>query len=153
MTALTAAISGTSSVTSFEPRDPQHQVQKWGISLSPLISSPHTSIGRAESLYRSVMSTPRYVQVAPVSFVDSMVAGALCSRSGKKVSRTVHGTGLLGTTARSAQRPVTVRRSAPIHDQAANLHTQELTATKPALLAPNASCDVVASLLISKRTC
>ena len=85
MTDLAAAISGTSSVTSVEPRDPQHQVQKCGISLSPLISSPQTSIGRAESLYRSVMSTPRYVQVAPVSFVEIMVASARSGRSDKKL--------------------------------------------------------------------
>ena len=76
MTTLAAVISGRRAVTSVEPRDRQHQVQKCGTSLSPLISSPHTSIGRAESLYRSVMSTPRYVRVAPVSFVEIMVAGA-----------------------------------------------------------------------------
>ena len=91
MTALAALISGKSSVTSVEPRDPQHQVQKCGMSLSLVISSPHTSIGRAESLYRSVMSTPRYVQVAPVSLVEIMVASARSGRSGKKLPPTAGG--------------------------------------------------------------
>ena len=76
MTAVAAAISGNRPLASIEPGGVQHQVQKCGISLPSLISSPHTSIGRADSLYRSVMSTPRYVQVASVSFVEIMVAGA-----------------------------------------------------------------------------
>ena len=71
-------------MTSVEPSDPQHQVQKCGTSLSPLISSSQRlSVGR--NRYRSVMSTPRCVQVAPASFVEIIVAGAECGRSGKKL--------------------------------------------------------------------
>src|SRR5687768_9323908 len=91
MTALAALISAKSSVTLVEARGPQHQVQKWGMSLSPLISSPHTSIGRAESLYRSVMSTPRYVQGARVSLVEIIVASARSGRSGLKLPPTAGG--------------------------------------------------------------
>lgn len=91
MTALAALISAKSSVTLVEARGPQHQVQKCGMSLSPLISSPHTSIGRAESLYRSVMSTPRYVQGARVSLVEIIVASARSGRSGLKLPPTAGG--------------------------------------------------------------
>src|SRR5882672_8283396 len=88
MTAFAPLISGKNLVTSVDPRDPQHQVQKCGMSLSLVISSPHTSIGRAESLYRSVMSTPRYVQVTPVSLVEIIVASPKSGGSGKKLPPT-----------------------------------------------------------------
>jgi hypothetical protein len=75
MTDLAAEISGKSLVTSVKPLGAQHQVQNVGMSLSSLISSPHTSIGRAESVYRSVMSTPIGL-IATDLFMESVAASA-----------------------------------------------------------------------------